>query len=154
MLRLIRKIYSDKSTIGELYLKDEFLCWTLEDTVRKLKIPHKTAIPAGQYEVVMSFSNRFQKRLPELLKVPFFSGIRIHAGNKPEDTDGCILVGKEVMSDFVAHSQETMTKILPKIEEQLKYGKLYICISGGWSADQWEEFFANKKEKHDDAPNT
>jgi hypothetical protein len=145
MLRLIRKIYSDKSTIGELYLKDEFVAYTLEDTIRKLKIKHKTAIPAGQYEVVMSFSNRFQKKLPEILKVPFFTGIRIHSGNKPEDSSGCILVGKEHQQDFVTHSRETMEILIDKIEEQLKIGKLYICISGGYGADEWGNIFAVKQ---------
>jgi len=152
MLRLDREIYSDNSTIGRLYFKNEFLCWTLENTVRRLKIKHKTAIPTGHYEVIMSYSYKFQERLPLLLDVPYFTGIRIHAGNKPEDTDGCILVGKEAMQDFVTHSKETMRKILlTVIEGALKIGKLYISISGGYDAQQWGQIFSTSiKEDTDD----
>ena len=141
MLRLLRKTYSDKSTIGELWLQDEFQCYTLEDTVRKLKIPHVTAIPAGQYEVVMTLSSRFQRILPEILNVPFFTGIRIHGGNKPEDTDGCILVGQNQGKDWIGNSLLALEALLPKIENELKKGKLYICISGGYNADEWDKLF-------------
>lgn len=144
MLRVVRKIYSDTTTIGDLYFKENFICYSLEDTVRKLKIPHMTAIPNGQYEIIMSFSNRFQKKLPELLSVPFFSGIRIHAGNTDKDTDGCILVGETVGKDFVGNSKKALDRLIPMIEEELKVGKLYIHVSGGYDADQWEEMFVGK----------
>jgi hypothetical protein len=144
MLRLQRRIFTDKSTIGELYLKEERLCTTLEDTVRKQKVPGKTAIPAGQYEIVISWSDRFQRKLPLLLNVPFFTGIRIHSGNTEKDTLGCILVGLTSMDDFIGHSKEALDFILPKIEEQIKKGRLFICISGGYEADQWQEVFKPK----------
>lgn len=153
MLRLIRKIYTDKTTTGELYFKDERLCWTLEDTVRKLKIPHKTAIPSGQYEVIMSYSNRFKRKLPELLNVPFFKNIRIHSGNTEHDTDGCILVGNEAMKDFITNSMMTLDSIIPIIERELKIGKLYISIIGGYNVQEWGDVFAvNLKGDSNDTP--
>lgn len=94
-LRIVRRIHTPKSTIGDLSLNNEFFCFTLEDTARYQgeKVKGKTAIPEGVYNVELTMSNRFKKVMPLLLNVEGFTGIRIHKGNYPEDTDGCILVG-------------------------------------------------------------
>lgn len=93
-----RSTFNGTNTIGRMYIDGKFFAHTLEDVYRELKsendkIYGKTAIPYGTYEVIVSFSNRFQKDLPELLKVPFFIKIRLHGGNTDKDTEGCILVG-------------------------------------------------------------
>ena len=102
-----RKTY----TIGRLYIQrhvddeylagteNQYLCDTLEPTWRDYehgayKVKGRSAIPEGRYAVVISFSPKFKQWLPILLGVPKFEGIRIHAGNCSEDTEGCILVGK------------------------------------------------------------
>ena len=92
-LYLYRKTFTDKCTIGELYINNEFECYTLEDVVRPEKIYGDTAIPRGTYDVDITFSGRFQKYLPILRGVSGFSGVRIHPGNTDGDTEGCILVG-------------------------------------------------------------
>jgi hypothetical protein len=99
-LRLTRKEFTDRSTIGELHVNGVFECFTLEDTVRPVKIKGETAIPEGRYEVVVNFSERFQRPLPLLLNVPNFEGVRIHPGNTDKDTEGCILVGWTKVSFF------------------------------------------------------
>ena len=70
-------------TIGRMYIDGVYFCDTCEDTVRPKgqKVPGETAIPYGTYRVVITKSARFKKMLPEILNVPYFSGIRIHAGN-------------------------------------------------------------------------
>ena len=88
-LTLTRTDFTNDSTIGELSVNGKFECFTLEDKVRPVKIKGMTAIPAGAYEVVINFSERFQRPLPLLLNVPNFDGIRIHAGNTAKDTEGC-----------------------------------------------------------------
>lgn len=57
-------------TAGKLYIGEQFECYTLEDQERPQKMPGQTAIPLGRYQVLITFSNRFQKPLPLLLNVP------------------------------------------------------------------------------------
>jgi len=108
-------------TIGRLFLlkdgKEEYLCDTLEDTVRELtklsdKVPGKTAIPRGKYSLSLTYSNRFKRFLPLIEDVPFFSGIRIHAGNSDVDTEGCLLVGKNKTVGTVSKSVYTLECVI------------------------------------------
>jgi len=81
-IEVIRHTFTERSTIGSLYLNGKFECYTLEDVVRVgEKVPGATAIPEGIYPVQITFSNRFKRDLPLLLNVPNFDGIRIHTGN-------------------------------------------------------------------------
>ena len=97
-------------TIGKLYIDGHYLCDTLEDTVRPAgtKIAGKTAIPAGTYKVKKTMSPRFKKILPEILNVPGFSGVRIHAGSTAADTAGCLLLGLNKTKGAILDSQTTM----------------------------------------------
>ena len=109
-IRLNRILKTNECTIGELYVNDEHVCDTLEDRVRPLpeecpntpkgnnckckeKVYGQTAIPAGTYELKLTYSNRFKKILPEILNVPHFLGIRIHCLNTAAESEGCIGVG-------------------------------------------------------------
>ena len=74
-----------------------YVCDSLEphaiDWNKEKKVKGKTAIPCGEYEVECRFSGKFMKTMPYLKNVPHFDGIMIHTGNRPSDTQGCILVG-------------------------------------------------------------
>jgi len=115
-LKVIRKTFTPTSTIGELFVDGKFECYTLEDPVRERKIKHVTAIAAGVYTVIITMSARFKRLLPLLLDVPEFEGVRIHPGNKPEDTDGCILVGRTRTSNFVGESRAAFDALFPKMQ--------------------------------------
>lgn len=96
-------------TEGEMLLDGQPFCATLEDTVRPagIKVPGETAIPAGRYKLIMSYSKRFKKIMPLLLNVPGFEGIRIHSGNTAKDSTGCILVGKYATPGVIKESRVT-----------------------------------------------
>lgn len=118
-LHLIRKIYTKKSTIGELSVDGKFQCYILEDIVRPAdaeKVYGKTAIPAGTYQIQITMSNRFQRFLPLLIGVPGFEGIRIHPGNTDGDTDGCLLPGKTQGKDFVGSSVIAFEELFAKMK--------------------------------------
>lgn len=121
-LKVERRWPTENYTIGRLYVNGELWCNTLEDKVRDLtkekKVPGKTAIPAGTYKVVLTYSNKFKRRLPLLLDVPFFTGIRIHAGNTADDSEGCILLGENKEKGKVLNSRYWVNKLIGLIEKQ------------------------------------
>lgn len=136
----VKRIYLGPTyTIGNMYIDGNYVCDTLEDTVRDLnkngkfdageyKVYGETAIPYGRYEVRWTFSSRFKKYMPELIDVPNFSGIRIHSGNTAKDTLGCILLGKNTKKGMVTESKITCNKVYPLIKDACSKGKVYIKI--------------------------
>lgn len=121
-LTLTRKYKLPRYTIGRLAIGDKYLCDTLEPAWRKLdpekpgtKVPGLTAIPEGTYPVVITWSPRFRQWLPLLVNVPLFSGIRIHAGNTPADTEGCILPGYNQAKGMVLQSRQCLDRIKEEI---------------------------------------
>lgn len=118
-MKLVRKWFTDQSTIGELSIDGKFECFTLEDVVRDVKIQKETAIPAGTYEVIVNYSNRYEKDMPLLLGVTGFTGIRIHPGNTKKDTEGCILVGQTRGKDEVLKSRKAFTALFKKLKEAI-----------------------------------
>lgn len=106
-------------TIGKLYIDDNYYCDTLEDTIRSgEKIYGKTAIPAGEYKVKKTYSPRFEKKLPEILNVPGFTGVRIHAGNTAKDTEGCILLGLNRAKGAVLNSKNALAFFLDRTPDE------------------------------------
>lgn len=103
-------------TIGELSIDGMPFTFTLEDLPQKTKIPGKTRIPAGTYEVEITWSGRFKRDLPLLKDVPGFTGIRIHAGNTEADTSGCILVGSWRGGEELHSSRDAMESLMDMLE--------------------------------------
>ena len=99
------------------------ICDTLEPTWRdykggELKVPRKSAVPEGTYPVVVTKSKKFGKYLPLLVGVPGFKGVRIHSGNTVNDTEGCILVGQNLIKGKVLLSRLTLEKLMRLIENE------------------------------------
>lgn len=111
-LTVVRFAFGVNATIGVLTVDGGPVCYTLEDADRLMvglpKIKARTAIPAGQYPLAVTFSPRFKCQLPEIQDVPDFTGVRVHWGNRPEDTEGCLLVGvsANVRGWFITESRK------------------------------------------------
>lgn len=128
-LKVLRTTFTDRSTIGELYVNDAFACFTLEDMVRPVKVPGMTAIPEGVYVMTVSFSSRFRRLLPEIHNVREFTGVRLHPGNTDADTEGCILVGQTKGANFVGNSRAAFNKLFPLIQEAAQREKIFIELT-------------------------
>lgn len=127
-LKLIREHFNEKETIGKLYVNNVLFSFTLEPTFRELisdmsedeikrqKIYGVTAIPKGSYHVILTYSKRFQKILPELLHVKGFNGVRIHAGNYAKDTHGCILLGNYNGGNYVTESRQYVERLIKMMQ--------------------------------------
>ena len=124
-LELLRDRFTAVSTTGKLVVNGDFECYTLEDVSRPYpdKVPKETCIWPGTYKVVIDFSNRFQKLMPHVLDVKMFEGIRIHAGNYPVDTEGCILLGQTRSTDFVGSSVKAFNAFFVKLQEATNNGE-------------------------------
>jgi len=135
-LTLTRKIFTPKSTIGELSIDGEFFCYTLEDLDRGLnqsdniatimvkKVFGVTAIPTGIYRVIMDMSARFKKIMPLIVDVKGFAGVRIHVGNYPTDTEGCILCGMGYAPDKLINSKDAITQLYALLNSAYSNGEL------------------------------
>lgn len=129
-LLLKRTDFQAVRTFGELDIDGEPYCFTLEDAVREpgVKVRGATAIPAGRYRVRMTFSNRFKKVMPELMNVPMFDGVRIHAGNSEADTDGCILAGLRRSRAGIDTCAPACGHIYDAIAAAERQGEVWITI--------------------------
>lgn len=93
------------------------------------KVNGETAIPAGTYEIIDTYSPRFKKNMLRLVNVKTHTGILIHSGNTAIDSEGCIIIGTVATKNGVARSREALTKFEKEAREALKKGKLFIVIT-------------------------
>ena len=124
-IEVVRAMCGATCTIGKMYVDGVETCYTLEDVVREEKIYGETAIPAGRYRVLVTFSNRFQRDLPLLVDVPNFTGIRIHPLNTAADTHGCLLVGVGVSphGDSIYGSRTAFNIVFTQIRDAIGRGE-------------------------------
>lgn len=121
----------------------KFLCYTLEDEQRALKVKGETRIPAGSYKIELrkegGFHARYDKKYPgihrgmlHITDVPGFEYILIHTGNTDEHTAGCLIVGDSqennlILRDgFVGKSVNAYKRIYPSIAKAIEQGEEVI----------------------------
>ena len=142
---LVLRFSSQKdSTNGLLFQKTEsfglqFLCYTLEDEQRALKVKGETRIPAGIYDIQFrkegGFHNKYSKRFADIHKgmlqvmdVPNFDYILLHCGNTDEHSSGCLLVADSqenniiIKDGFIGKATNAYKRIYPLIAKELELG--------------------------------
>ena len=137
-LRLERKYRSSKYCIDKLYINGKYFSDALEDPdrgltdsmsleeIKRIKVKGDTCIPYGTYNVTITYSPRFKKNLPLINNVKGFEGIRIHSGNTPQDTEGCLLLGFNRVKGQVVDSRITVSKFITQIQQALNKGEKVI----------------------------
>jgi len=143
-LLLQRTTKTAQSTEGKLFVGNEFQCFTLEPVYREQanmpvsawKVFGSTAIPVGTYAVEVTYFYRDQYYSPLLDNVPGFSGVRIHIGNYPKDTEGCILVGTQVGVDQVLNSRVAFDALMDKVNSARQDNEpIKITVENDWVTD-------------------
>jgi hypothetical protein len=141
----VLRVSSQKdSTSGLLFEvnngKRTFLCYTLEDEQRDVKVWGETRIPAGTYKLGLrtegGFHNRylsrygadFHKGMIWVLDVPGFEWILWHSGNTDENTAGCLLLGNSQESNlvkkdgFIGASRDAYKLVYPRVLSAIESG--------------------------------
>lgn len=135
--KIVRRWFTVSSTIGELYLNDQFYCFTMEDTARPygVKIPKFTCIPDGtDFKIIMNLSSRFGKVMPLIynsddlsvtdIKGKKWTGIRQHIANTPGDLAGCIGLGHIRSLNYIGNSGPVFNAYYSLLQESLKIQKI------------------------------
>lgn len=126
-LLIVRDQFTDKSTLGKLYLNGNFYGHTLELAWLDNK-KNVSCIPKGVYDVIKrnpeeSSSYKYQHLLIE--NVPNRNFILFHIGNYPKDTKGCILLGNTRALNFVGDSKKAFYNLMYDLQ---LYNKLELII--------------------------
>ena len=116
-LLIIRDTFTEKSTIGKLFIDGESFCDTLENPWKN-NARNISCIPAGEYKVRLRLPRESATRdYTHLLvkDVPDRDFILFHRGNTSKDTSGCILVGNGREQDAVKNSRLSMDLLIQEI---------------------------------------
>ena len=121
--------------------KRTFMCYTLEDEQRDVKVWGETRIPAGTYKLklrteggfhsryVAKYSKDFHKGMIWVQDVPGFEYILWHTGNTDEHTAGCLIMGNTQTSNiiqkdgFVGSSVDAYKLVYPRVAEAIESGQ-------------------------------
>lgn len=118
LLRLLRQNTDANSVTtnvtGELWVIDPItgnhkICDTIEN--------RDYLIPELIYPLHVTHSPKFGRLLPIINQVPGRTGIRMHAGNGPEDSEGCVLVGHayETLQGTRLHSSREVERMVTQL---------------------------------------
>ena len=142
-LEVLRFSSQIDSTSGILFEttngKRTFLCYTIEDEQRDVKVWGETRIPAGTYKLKLrtegGFHNRYvskyggwHKGMIWVQDVPGFEWILWHTGNTDEHTAGCLILGNTQTNNriakdgFIGSSVDAYKFVYPRVAAAIESG--------------------------------
>jgi hypothetical protein len=137
-IRIYRNDHQHDRSLGELFVTgfNGRFCYTLEDAIRAagIKIYGKTGLPAGVMKGRIVFSTRFQREMIAiytngdyvLLNGIRFDGVRMHGGNRPEDTEACVLTAYNRNKSIIwGTAEKDLTKY---VKSKVGYDEFDILI--------------------------
>lgn len=131
LIKLIRMESNDEGVLGALVIDGSVLAATLEppDLNNRRNV---SCIPTGSYFCRRIQSSRFGSTF-EICAVPDRDHILFHAGNRVEDTSGCVLLGQywgKLSGDrAVLNSGKTFDKFMKLMENVHECALVVIGIS-------------------------
>ena len=146
-VKIIRVAQGKQSTLSHLYIDGIFQCYLLEDKIRTDKIPKQTAIPTGDYKLIVNswggmntkyknLMGKVHEGMIEIDQLPNFDYVYIHIGNTYLQTAGCPLTGfgfELINGDYqVTHSRKAYDMIYPKLLKIAKSKENQIRIENNF----------------------
>lgn len=142
LIKLIRDSYSAETTLGKVFIGEDYFSESLEDTVRAygIKVKGDTAIPATEENKPYKLRVRESPKYGEVVIIYTeedgvtlkaggieYKYVLFHGGNDKDDTLGCVLIAKNrVNSEAI---QGTMKKpFTEKIKELSKHGQCFLEV--------------------------
>jgi len=143
-LKVLRFSSQEDSTSGLLFEENDlglkFLCYTLEDERRALKVRGETRVPAGKFNITLrtvgGMTQKYAKRFPGIHKgmlwvrdVPNFEYILIHCGNTDDHSAGCLLLGDSqenniiIKDGFIGKSRNAYKRVYSPIARAIEKGE-------------------------------
>ncbi|WP_418360361.1 DUF5675 family protein [Sphingobacterium detergens] len=142
-IKVLRTKQGMHSTLSEIYLNNQFICYGLENIPRPVKIRGETAIPAGFYLLGFNreggMNGRYYDDYPnlhrgmlEIRDIPDFSYVYFHKGNSYKQTAGCVLVGTQYVledGDYrLLASGVAYKKLYSLVTEQMAQGLVAVQV--------------------------
>lgn len=133
---VVKRLYMKPDySIGRLWVDGVSFCDTMEPTSRHLN-NHQTlvkikqarkqgpmAVPTGRYRVLVTRSPKWGRWLPQPILVPGFWQVYLRQGNKPGETDGDILLGRNTRKGYLLDSTAHMLALQRKVTEAIGRGE-------------------------------
>lgn len=97
-ITLVRIYFDNMQTIGALQIDGKYFCDTQEgraiDWKKEKKTPGKTAIPEGEYQLILEYSHHIRKEVIKVADVRHFSEVLIMSQRDSLNNSGIICIGR------------------------------------------------------------